>query len=352
MRNRLFPFFATWFHRRETHHISTLNPQSEGAIMVLLKRPAVPISWNNGNFGPTGYFPYPVMTGDNWENVALRDGRTHVWDLIRDNFQTDDPMEVNWYLENFVGCTVSHDGKNYSFSSTDAVKMSDGTKRRGRIFTKNDLRAVPPPPPPDDHDQLRKAMLDAISMYSGTIFGIGFSMCDFDLYGSNYRVIRDYLKDRKVGVKYDSSLGSGNAEYDSHHDLFVFSSKSFLSITQVGHLVHEMTHAVCDDRHAGHLNKQQSEAIAYVAQCLFVVKQGRTMVDSPPMQPILPTDSDVQRRAKYRKFAIGTDIAQKIVASGRNVDKNDEARMLWAIKNDGEGTGSARYDGIDRTPYF
>jgi len=320
--------------------------------MVLMKPPAAPIPWNNGNFGPQGYYPYFVMTGDNWETIALRDGRIHVWDLIRDNFQTDDPEEVNWYLQNFVGCTVSKDGKNYSFSSTDAVKMTDGTKRRGRIFTKNDLRAVPPPPPPDDHDQLRKAMLDAIAMNSGTIFGIGFSMCDFDLYGSNYRVIRDYLKDRKVGVKYDSALGAGQAEYDSHHDLFIFSSKSFGSITQVGHLVHEMTHAVCDDRCASHLTKRTSEAIAYVAQCLFVVRRGGVLVDSPPMQPILPSDSEEQRQRKYRKFAIGTEIAQKIVATGRNVLRSDEARMLWAMKNDGEGTLMANYNGIDRTIDF
>jgi len=326
-------------------------PQLEGATMVLMKRPAAPIAWNNGNFGPKGYYPYFVVTGDNWENIAVRDGRTYVWDLIRDNFQTDDPEEVNWYLQNYVGCTVTKDGKNYSFSNTDAVKMTDGTKRRGRVFTKNDLRATPPPPL-DDHDQLRKAMLDAISRHSGTIFKIGFSMCDFDLYGSNYRVIRDYLKDRKVGVKYDASLGAGNAEYDSYHDLFIFSSKTFSSPTQVGHLVHEMTHAVCDDRYAGNLNKRESEAIAYVAQCLYVVKQGKTIEDWPPLPPILPTDSDEQRRGKYGKFSVGTEIAQKIVAGVRNVSTSDKAKMLWAIKNAGIGTGIAMYNGIDRTPQF
>lgn len=320
--------------------------------MVLMKKPAAPIAWNNGNFGPTGYYPYFVTSGDNFKNIAVRDGRTDVWDLIRDNFQTEDPEEVNWYLQNFVGCTVTKDGKNYSFSSTDAVKMSDGTKRRGRIFTKNDLRAVPPPTPPDDHDQLRKAMLDAIALHEGTIFDIGFSMCKFDLYGSNYRVIRDYLIERKVGVKFDSTIPESQAEYDSYHDMFVFNKKSFGSLKQVGHLVHEMTHAVCDDRMASHLNKQKSEAIAYVAQCLYVVKKGWTLDDDPLMEPILPSDTKEQRQRKYRKFAVGTEIAQKIVASGRIVDENDEARMLWAMKNDGEGTGMANYNGIERTTHF
>lgn len=319
--------------------------------MVLMKPPAAPISWNNGNFGPKGYYPYFVKTGDNWENVATRDGRTHAWDLIRDNFQTNDPMEVNWYLQNFVGCTVSKDGKNYSFDSSDAVKMSDGTKRRGRIFTKTDLNGTTPPPV-DDHDQLRQGMLNAISSNSGTIFSLGFSMCGFDLYGSNYEVIRDYLKTRKVGVKFDSTVGSGHAEYDSHHDLFVFSTKTFGTISQVGHLVHEMTHAVCDDRSAGFLTIQKSEAIAYVAQCLFVVRKGGVLHDSPLMQPILATDTAEQRQRKYRKFAIGTEIAQRIVTSGRNVSASDEARMLWAMKNDGAGTGMANYNGIERTYYF
>lgn len=320
--------------------------------MVLLKPPAAPIPWNNGNFGPTGYFPYPVMTGDNWENIAIRDGRADVWDLIRDNFQTNDPKEVNWYLQNYVGCTVSKDGKNYSFSSTDAVKMTDGTSRRGRVFTKKDLRAVPPPPPPDDHDQLRAGMLQAISRNDGIIFSLGFSMYGFDLYGSNYRVIRDYLKDRKVGCKYDGSVADSDAEYDSHHDLFVFGRKSFTSISQVGHLVHELTHAVCDDRSAGFLNKRQSEAIAYVAQCLYVVKHGYPLEDDPKMEEILPSDSKEQRQDKYRKFGVGSEVAAKINAGVRRVSEADENRMLWAMKNDGEGTGMANYNGINRTYYF
>ncbi len=319
--------------------------------MVLMKAPAAPISWNNGNFGPKGYYPYFVKTGDNWENVAIRDGRTYVWDLIRDNFQTDDPLEVNWYLQNFVGCTVSKDGKNYSFDSSDAVKMSDGTKRRGRIFTKTDLNSTTPLPI-DDHDQLRKGMLSAINGNSATIFNLSFSMYGFEVYGANFREIRDYLQHRKVGVKFDCSVGSGNAEYDSVNDLFVFGTKTFNNDLQIAHLVHEMTHAICDDKSAGHLTKQKSEAIAYVAQCLFIVKRGGTMVDSPPMQPILNSDTPAQRQQKYRKFAIGTEIANRIKSSGRIVSASDEARMLWAMKNAGEGTSLANYNGIDRTPHF
>jgi hypothetical protein len=116
--------------------------------------------------------------------------------------------------------------------------------------------------------------------------------------------------------------------------------------------VHELTHAVCDDRCASFLNKQQSEAIAYVAQCLFVVKKGSTIYDDEAVEPILPTDTKEQRQDKYRKFAVGTEIAHKIKFGVRNVSKSDENRMLFAMRNDGEGTGRAHYNGIDRTPQF
>lgn len=320
--------------------------------MVFMKPPAAPIPWNNGNFGPKGYYPYLVKTNDNWENIATRDGRTFVWDLIRDNFQTDDPEEVNWYLQHYVGCTVSKDGgKNYSFDTSDAVLLSDGTKRRGRIFTKTDLQATSPPPP-DDHDQLRKGMIGAISSNSGTIFSLSFSMYGFDLLGTYFRDIHEYLKTRKVGVKYDPFVGTGKAEYDSVNDLFVFATKTFSNELEVAHLVHEMTHAVCDDHSASFLTKQKSEAIAYVAQCLFIVKRGGTMVDKPPMKPIGPYDTAEQRQEKYRKFAIGTEIAQNIKSFGRVVSASDESRMLWAMKNDHEGTGMANYNGIERRLQF
>lgn len=42
-----------------------------------------------------------------------------VWKLIRHNFQTDNPDEVNWYLREYVGCNVAtEDRKNWKFSSS------------------------------------------------------------------------------------------------------------------------------------------------------------------------------------------------------------------------------------------
>jgi len=101
---------------------------------------------------------YFVKDGDSWQNVASRDGWANPTDLCEYNFRTRVPEEINWYLKIFVGCSKSNDGKNYSFSSNDSVKMTDGSKQRGHIFTKTPISVTIPQL--DDHDRARQAVLD------------------------------------------------------------------------------------------------------------------------------------------------------------------------------------------------
>lgn len=85
------------------------------------KKPAAILPWNNGHWGPAGWFRYKVRYGDNWWTLAHKDGWSDPWDLIEYNFKTRNAREVNWYLRHFVGCThTSPDGKNHVF--TDNLK--------------------------------------------------------------------------------------------------------------------------------------------------------------------------------------------------------------------------------------
>ena len=62
--------------------------------------------------------PHEVADGDSWKSLATKyriDAKNIVWI----NFRTSRPAEINWHLKNYVGCTKSNDGKNYSFSSND-----------------------------------------------------------------------------------------------------------------------------------------------------------------------------------------------------------------------------------------
>jgi hypothetical protein len=60
-----------------------------------------------------------VKTGDSFVSLAARYGFADPWDIIQYNYGTKNPEEVNWYLQELVGCTKSKDGINYSFDSSD-----------------------------------------------------------------------------------------------------------------------------------------------------------------------------------------------------------------------------------------
>jgi hypothetical protein len=78
---------------------------------------------------------YAVLDSDDWWKIAARE-HMDVWDLIKFNFQTHVPEEVNWYLRELVGCRHSKDGRNYAFFGADPKKR--------KIY----LPIAPPPPEP------------------------------------------------------------------------------------------------------------------------------------------------------------------------------------------------------------
>jgi hypothetical protein len=72
---------------------------------------------------PANYIPpgapdrYKVQDGDDWGKVAAL-FKMDTQALIRFNFNTNDPAEVNWYLERNVGCKdKDKNGLNWKFSS-------------------------------------------------------------------------------------------------------------------------------------------------------------------------------------------------------------------------------------------
>lgn len=85
-----------------------------------IRRPGNPLP---RTFAPEGARPYKVQDGDTWFTLARRQGMES-WQLIRFNFPTipEDlaaaSLEVNWYMQEHVGCRlVTDDGRNYRFSS-------------------------------------------------------------------------------------------------------------------------------------------------------------------------------------------------------------------------------------------
>ncbi|GAB4511140.1 MAG: hypothetical protein Tsb0019_06310 [Roseibium sp.] len=63
--------------------------------------------------------------GNFWTH-ARSVGRENPWDLIIFNFQTQDPREVNWYLQQAVGCWRLDPAGNFKFDSSLTSDGEDG----------------------------------------------------------------------------------------------------------------------------------------------------------------------------------------------------------------------------------
>ena len=304
---------------------------------MLVKTPLRIISFNGGLFGPPGSKLYYVKDGDNWENVARRDGWANARDFVEYNFQTREPEEINWYLQNFVGCTVSHDGKNYSFSSRDEVRMTDGTSQRGHIFTRNDIEILPPVPL-DDNDVARQAVLQVLAD-SAALSQIQFSMFGFHVNQSWYGTIRKHIEKRWIRVRYNSGLGA-DGRYDWEPDILHLGFTTAAGVNERSLIIHELTHAIMDEKGANWLDRRQSEAIAFAAQCIYADFKGYALYNQLPGIPA---------RGDDRKFEAGDQIAQYVRRTNRTVSEHLEKKMMSALSTDTHyrtKTGTTYYNGI------
>lgn len=194
-----------------------------------------------------------VKTGDNWFTLAAQHHRTDPWDLIEFNFRTRDPREVNWYLQYYVGCSKSTDGKNYSFDSSDSP---------GVVY-------IPPSSwNPSADLALRRLVVEALS--GPVVNRINVSHAGHTITGRTLTVIANRVIDREIGVVVDSKAGSGEAAYDSSTDTFHLGFSSASSRTRKALIIHEAVHAALDMHTASAVSVAQSESLAYVVQSFYV----------------------------------------------------------------------------------
>jgi hypothetical protein len=85
-----------------------------------IRRPVSPVA---RNYRPASGQKHKVRDGESWESLARSKGMG-AWELIRYNFPglpqavVQAAPEVNWYLQEYVGCKLlTADQKNYCFSS-------------------------------------------------------------------------------------------------------------------------------------------------------------------------------------------------------------------------------------------
>jgi hypothetical protein len=202
---------------------------------------------------PHGGEGHKVSTGDSFVSLAGRYGRSDPWDIIEFNFRTRDPREVNWYLEYYVGCTKpSPDGNNYRFDSSDDP---------GIIY-------IPPRTwTPSEDLALRRLVVGTLA--SPAINRLNVIHGGYQITGHSMAVVANKVIDGEIAVVYDSSVGAGEAEYDSGTDAFHLGFRSAHTPTRKALVVHEAVHAALDLKVAG-VTIAESESLAYVVQSFYV----------------------------------------------------------------------------------
>jgi hypothetical protein len=219
---------------------------------------------------PPDGFQYKVTDKDSWVSLARGNGIT-AWELIRYNYpslpavQRQAEPEVNWYLQEYVGCTQpSPDKRSYMFSSSAFP---------GKIWIPN--------MPTADKDAKKLALAALRSWPTRRIdFGVG----NIYIRGSDYERVAKAIEGNGITVKADVQLSS-KAYYNPWTNRMTVNPEQ----PDEALIVHEATHAIFDLRAIPTI-VEQSEGLAYIAQALYgLIKYGPTpryIVSPDPGNPM------------------------------------------------------------------
>ncbi len=217
---------------------------------------------------PNGY-QYPVQLSDSWQSLAP--AGMSAWSLIRYNYPTLPAdlqlasKEVNWYLQNYVGCTLlTEDNRNYRFNPP------------GQIWLPN--------APLTQDDIARQIVLSTLR--SQAVNRLNFGVGPVWVFPSDYKMVLKAIEAGQIVVK----ARSGHIAY--YHSS---STPALLEISTAmndpGLIIHECTHAIFDMKKlTSHVS--QSEAFGYLSQALYgwIVRGGapanRYIPSKDPSDPI------------------------------------------------------------------
>lgn len=281
----------------------SINPSS-------IRRPVSPVA---RAYTPANGQKYKVKDGDSWVSLASSRGISPL-DLVRFNYPglpadvQFAASEVNWYLQEYVGCTrLTPNQRNYAFSSSATP---------GEIWLPNAAPAVPLTP----EQAVRNRVL---SILRGPVVGrMNFGVGRIFIPSSNYEMVAKAIEGGFITVKVDPSLSNSAVYYWGYNriDLSPTSDPALI--------VHECTHAIFDLRKIT-TRVEETEGLAYVAQALYgLLDRGpsaRYIVSRDPLHPVSWT-------AWQLIFDESSRLAG-LLMSTHQVTDDDAATLSWAIKN-------------------
>lgn len=260
-------------------------------------------------FPPVGYVKKQTVTPwDNWWTLRTFLNTEDPWDLIFFNFQTYDPDEVNWYLYEKVGCRgTSPSGRNYRFDSGDPYRALE-------IYLPQwDFRGPGP--------KQKEAQQTVLAILRGAVAAnLSFTLGRVGLRPGDLPAVASAIETGKITLIHRPTLGH-MAIYDSQRNRMAIPFASLPPPDSQGLVVHEAVHAVMDMRKIN-LNSIESEIMAYVAQALFLRRNGLDMGTWTP-SPAFSVNP--------RNYIAWTGIFQSASAIAEQVDQGHSADFAVGV---------------------
>lgn len=149
---------------------------------------------------------------------------------------------------------------------------------------------------PKGNEKLKRLVTNALAGHE--VVRLSVNRLGFHLNSHALALVAGAVIDDLIDVRHDTTKPSGEAEYDSHDDVFKFGFDNAATPTRKALIIHEAVHAAMDMQATAGLIKCQSEAIAYVAQCYYMYMH----TADPKAERLVatttgPSDDDVYRLA-------------------------------------------------------
>lgn len=288
--------------------------------------------------------PYPptnprtkleISEGFSWGDVAATYSCS-ARDIFYFNFKTFTPEEINWYMWNYLGRTkLASDGKNLTFG-VDPGNPSAKTAPPSKFKPGDHPWVYIPPtgwPTPSQNDEdLRSAVLSTLAQ--AEVAGLALHVGDLTLHPGELKTVRTNIKRRKVEVRHNSAI-STTGQYRHRNWQVPRNTLEFRILKPTGtfghsNIVHEAVHVALDTR-GKHVKVAKSEALAYLAQALYLVRKG-----VPPHTTLDPF---------ARPMLAAAEVIAYMMESGATVDSAQIIPLFGAIAA-AYPAGSYDYDGL------
>lgn len=266
---------------------------------------------------PSNGHKYKVRDNDSWVSLATKEG-IGAWDLIRYNYPglpTDLQLaarEVNWYLQEYVGCTqTTPDKRNHIFRGANP----------GEIWIPN--KSTPAPLTPD---QIARNIVLA-TLREPTVAGMHIGVGRLFIPASHFEWLAKAIEGGYIGVREDPNLrGSAVYFWDANRiDLPPYGRNPGIGDRAL--IIHECTHAILDLRKIT-TRVEETEGLAYVAQALYSNLKGMTHRHIVSADP-----HDIVSWVSWQVIFDESMRLAEIVKRDHVVTENEAELLFLAIKN-------------------